>query len=467
MTVREIDWQALDDQLTGDVVRPGSTRYDQIHAPKVGGFEQVRPQVIVRCADESDVVAAIGAAADSGLPIAIRGGGHSFAGHSSGDGIVLDLSGIRAITVSDSTATVGAGATLAELYAALDPYGRTIPAGCGPTVGIAGLTLGGGLGVLGRTYGLTCDQLLAARVVLADGRTVEAAPGQHDDLWWALRGAGGGRFGVVTSLTFRTVRAPTMTSFHLRWPLERAVPAISTWQVWSPDGPPGLAASLLLTAPADRDRGIAVHVFGAMQGPRERAVRVLRELVSAVGSQPTFADYQHLPYARAKQYLADTGPGDERPDVHPLSRSEFFRRSLSDGAIDDLVHQFRADRVPGEARELDFSPWGGAYNRPASDATAFAHRRERYLLKHAVSIRLDASAEEHRHARQWLQRSWTVVHPLGSGGIYPNFPEPDRDPWSPAYLGANRDRLLQVKARYDPGDVFQLRTPAQAVTWPA
>jgi hypothetical protein len=443
VTVRAVDRETVADRLTGEVVRPDAADYDQARSVPVGGFEQVRPEAVVHCVDEADVAAAIGPAADSGLPVSIRGGGHSPAGFSTGDGIVLDLSGIRDVAVSAGTAVVGAGATLTEVYAALDAHVRTIPASCGPTVGIAGLALGGGFGILGRTYGLTCDQLIGARVVLAGGRIVECAEGQHDDLWWALRGAGGSRFGVVTQLTFRTVRSPMLTTFHLHWPLEAAVRAISSWQTWSPDGPQGLAAGLLLTAPAERDRGAAVHVLGAMQGPRERAVRLLQELVAAVG-RPASEEYHYLPFHQAKQLLADTGPGDDRPGAHPLSRSEFFRRRLTEGAIDDLLHQFRADRVEGEARGLDFSPWGGAYNRPAPLATAFAHRRERFLLKHGVSVPADADPGQRQHARRWLQRSWTVVHPLGSGGVYPNFPEPDLDPWSAAYLGVNRQRLARL-----------------------
>jgi FAD/FMN-containing dehydrogenase len=185
---------------------------------------------------------------------AVRGGGHCFAGRSSTTGVVIDVSPMTGVRVGGDRAVIGTGARLAEVYDALAAYGRTIPAGCGPTVGIAGLTLGGGLGILGRRYGLTCDSLLAASVVLADGRVIDA----DDDLLWALRG--GGAPGVVTSLTFTTVPAPDSTAFRLTFPAPAATDVLDAWQHALPDFDDAVAPSLVITAPAepalppDRDR---------------------------------------------------------------------------------------------------------------------------------------------------------------------------------------------------------------------
>jgi FAD/FMN-containing dehydrogenase len=429
---------------------PGTDGYEAVRRPPVGLFHNVRPRQIVRCVTPADVAAAIALARDQGLELAVRAGGHCFAGRSSTEGMLIDVSPMNAVAVADEVATVGAGARLGDVYDALEARGVAIAAGCGPTVGIAGLVLGGGLGILGRKHGLTCDQLLAARVVLADGQVVDCDERRHSDLYWALRGAGGCQFGVVTELTMRTVRAPTTTTLHLQWPLEDGIAVVDAWQAWAPEAAGELAASLLVTAGADPAAPPRVHLFGAMLGTRAEAAELLE-----TRAQPTSAGLHELPYRQAKRRLAEHGPGDEAPGVHGFAKSEFFRRPLPAAAIAALLEHLAADRAAGELRVLDFTPWGGAYNRVREDATAFAHRRERFLLKHDVAVEATASAEQRRSARSWLARSWALVHPWGSGRVYPNFPDPELDDWPRAYHGANLERLAGVKATYDPDNVFR------------
>jgi FAD/FMN-containing dehydrogenase len=397
-------------------------------------FRHVRPQAIVPCASAGEVAEALARARREGLRVAVRCGGHCFAGRSTTDGLVIDVSPMSSVTVGDGTATVGAGTQLGVLYDALDAHGRTIAGGCGPPVGIAGLLLGGGLGILGRRHGLTCDQLLAAEVVLADGRVVECDEEREPDLFWALRGAGGGQFGVACRFELRTLPAPVVTTLDLVWPLERAADAIAAWQEWAPDAPDDVAASLVI---AD-----AVHLFGAMAPGTE-----LDPFVARVGSDPVSVSLHELPYREAKRHLALHGPA-EGPEGPLYTKSEFFRQPLPGEAIAALVAHFaRSDSF----RVLDFSPWGGAYNAVDPGATAFAHRRERFLVKHDVVL---ASPDEEAAAREWLARSWEIVHPYGSGGVYPNFPDPDlTDP--AAYHGANLERVRRVKAQYDPDGVFR------------
>jgi FAD/FMN-containing dehydrogenase len=184
-----------------EVLSPGGADYEAVRKPQIARYADIRPSAIARCRTAQDVAEALALA--DGQSFAVRSGGHCFAGRSSTDGVLIDLSGVDGIAVGDDTVTVGAGARLSAIYDALEPE-RTIAAGCGPTVAIAGLALGGGLGVLGRRYGTTSDQVLAAEVVLASGAIVEA----DEELLWALRGSGGAQFGIVTRLTLRTVPAP-------------------------------------------------------------------------------------------------------------------------------------------------------------------------------------------------------------------------------------------------------------------
>ena len=447
-------WSALQAEISGNVILPDTRDYESARKPAIARFHDTYPLAVVLCETPEDVSATVSFARRSRITTATRSGGHCFAGRSSTDGIVIDMSLMRSVSVSEGVATVGAGGRLTDVYDALEEHGLTIPAGCGPDVGISGLTLGGGLGVLGRKHGLTADNLIGARIVLADGRIVECDENHDGGLFWALRGAGGCNFGVVTSLVFGTLPAPDATAFHLTWPETSATKIIEAWQNWSPSGPDGLAASLLLTASGDPERPPVVNVFGTMLGAESDTEEVLEDMVARAGTDPVSASLEHSSYRETKRYLAEHGPGDDRPNGHPYNKSEFFRRPLPAEAIEALVENLQKDRVAGQSRELDFTPWGGAYNRVRPEATAFVHRNELFLLKQAVEIDSAASAGEREGARRWLARSWGLVHPWGTGGVYPNFPDPDLVDWARAYYGTNLEHLARIKHTYDPDGFF-------------
>jgi FAD/FMN-containing dehydrogenase len=429
--------------LAAEVLVPGELGYESARKPAIARFHSVRPRAIVRCSSAGDVARTLAFARRTGVPVAVRGGGHCFAGRSSTDGIVIDVSPMSAASVADGVAVVGAGTRLAALYDALDEHDVALPLGCGPTVGIAGLTLGGGVGVLGRKHGLTCDRLVAVEVVLADGRVVECDEHREADLFWALRGAGGGQFGVVTSLTFTPVPAVAATTFHLVWPFAAAAATIAAWQQWAPDAPDELNAGLRV--PAAEDRAPVVNLVGVMLGSESETVELVEQLVTRAGVDPESASYEHQPWRAAKQSLVGAGAGDEEPELM-FSRSEFFRRPLPADAIATLLRMLDDGRGEGQSRELAFTPWGGAYNRVPADATAFPHRAERYLLEH---ILVGGAGDE------WVSRSWDTAHPWGSGGVYANFPDLGLDDWATAYHGANAERLVRVKRTYDPDNLFR------------
>jgi FAD binding domain-containing protein/berberine-like enzyme len=455
MATLETAWRDLSAALAGEVVLPGSPRYDEVRRPQIPRFHDVRPQAVVLCRAPADVAEAIAFARSTGLEVAVRSGGHDFAGRSSGPGMVLDLTPMQSLEVSDGLASVGPGFRLGDLYAALAAREVTIPAGCGATVGIGGQALGGGLGLLGRGQGLTSDLVIAAQVVLADGRVVECDEQRHEDLFWALRGAGACGLGVVTRLTLRTVPEPAATSFHLEWPSEHAPALIAAWQEWSPTGPDELAASLLVTVGGEAGADPVVHLFGSMIGSESETAALLDEFVSVFGLGPASSERAHMRYGMLKSYLAERGPGDqEDEDGRPYMKSEFFREPLPAGAIEALVELFVQGRRPGEARKLDFMPWGGAYNRVPADATAFPHREELFLLEHSVVVPAGVDAATTETTPAWLSDSWELVHPSGSGGVYGNFPDAELPDEHRAYWGANFERVRDVKEKYDPERVF-------------
>lgn len=457
------DWGSLERVIEGEVALPGSPSYEASRRPFNARFHRVAPDAFVSSATPQDASEAIAFAGRHGLHIAIRSGGHSFAGHSTTRGVVIDVSPMRSVTVSGGLATVGAGARLGEVYEALQDHGLAIPGGSCPSVGVAGLTLGGGLGILGRKYGVTSDYLVGAEIVLADGRIL-ACDEHHDaDLFWALRGAGAGNFGVVTSLIFRTVDAPEATNVHLTWPYTAATDVIEAWQEWAPSGPDELAASLKVTATGDLDQAPSVDVYGALLGSGADPTGLLDDLVARAGSDPVSSSQERMSFAETRRFWAELGEAaDGRDDekdrpsepVFLFARTEFFRRALPREAVAALLDTFSGGRRPGQSRELDFMPWGGAYNRVRSDATAFVHREERFQLKHAVVVEPDASRVEREAAHRQVARSWASVHPWGSGRAFQNFADADLEDWAEAYYGPNLERLVQLKARYDPTDVL-------------
>ncbi|MFF1820305.1 FAD-binding oxidoreductase [Kribbella sp. NPDC058245] len=354
---------------------------------------------LLHCRSVADVVAAV----KSGRRLVPRGGGHCFVDRTSAADVVLDLSGLHTIAVAhDGVATIGAGALLGQVYGELHNVGRALPAGCGPTVGIAGLTLGGGIGLVGRKYGLTCDRLVGAQVVLADGSVVECDADREPDLFWALRGAGGGQFGVVTEFRFKTIAEPMMTRIAADWAAPNPMEIAQAWQVWAPDAPDDLTLNLTVD-------GAQAVLIGASLLPLEPTRALLAEFTSLAGTAVPFVLHADVPLSEVKASFADATPS-ETAEMH----SEFFDQPLT-----------------GElAGRMAFTAMGGAYNRVATDATAFAHRNERFLLESPAA------------------------YANGSGHVYPNFPDLTLADGPTAYHGVNLARLRAVKQVYDPDRFF-------------
>ena len=451
-------WHRLQAAIDGRVVPdPEPTTFN-------ARFHDVRPRAAVWCTSPADVAATLSFLRRHDVPFAVRSGGHCFAGSSSSAGVVLDVTPMGLVASDGDLVTVGAGARLGAVNDRLELDGRALPAGTCPTVGIAGLALGGGLGVLGRRYGLTSDRMVSAQLVLADGSVVTCDERREADLFWSLRGAGAAGFCVVTSFSFRTVPAPPAVNFHLAWDWDQAVDVVEAWQSWAPSGPDELAASLKLIASGDPAQPPTVNVYGVIQVGDTDGYDVIDDLRHRVGVDPAWRWVELLPFAGTRQLWAQLPPSGTAfhdlgtpAEAHPwmATRSEFFRRPLPTGTAAAVLEGLTGDRAPGEERELDFMPWGGAYNRVAADTTAFVHRDELFQLKHSATVHPDAPAQAKDAALAFVRRSWETVHPWGSGGVFPAFPDRDLDEPAEAYYGSNLPRLRTIKARYDPANVFQ------------
>jgi FAD/FMN-containing dehydrogenase len=464
--------KSLAESMTGSVVMPDDAEFPSLRKTFLVKVEELLPQAVARCASIEDVAKSVAFAHRHGMPFALRSGGHSFADFCTTDGLLIDLKGLSSIEVDGDTVTVGPGVRLGPLSNALADHGRILPVGWNPLVGVGGIVLGGGYGMLSRYHGLGSDHLLAAQVVLADGTVVWADEEREADLFWALRGAGWGSFGVVTSMRLRTFPAPRVATFAHRWPWQRVAEVVDAWQRWAPQAPPKVNAELVLQSiggPEDP----RVTVFGAVVGNAADARPHLEEFIRRVDPDGELEELTELS-ARAgatRHTYAGMPVMDRQQPGPPMTmkpwlravKSEFFDEPMPADAIQSLLDTYRADHPPGQYRELEFIPWGGAFRNVAADATAFVHRSPLFQIGHHGIAMAAASDEERTAARDWVRRSFDAVHPAASGKVYPNYADPDLVDWADAYYGENLPRLKQVKARYDPEDVFRF---AQSVPLP-
>jgi FAD/FMN-containing dehydrogenase len=408
-----IDWSGLDAAIAGDVVQPSDPDWDAARQAWNLAADQ-HPAVVAHAAARADLAATVRFAGANGLRVAPQSTGHGapVLGDLS-DAILLRTGGLTGVAVDPGarTARVQSGTPWRQVVETAGEHGLACLHGMSGGVGVAGYTLGGGVGWLARREGFSSTHVRSFDVVTADGEERHVDADHEPDLFWALRGAGGGQFGVVTSLVFDPVSAPETTRFVLTWPGTDAAAVISAWQEFAPDAPDDVNANLKVIAGGD------VIMFG--MGSPDLPVPT-----------PASRTVTTLPYRELKDSFGDLDPAEPGPVV---SKSEFFSRSLPPEAIVALLETLGRGH-----RELNFTPMGGAYNRVPAIATAFVHRTERFMLEHVSN---DA---------EWTRNSWEIAHPYGSGRVYPNFPDPELDDWPAAYHGENYARLVAVKWHYDP-----------------
>ncbi|MFC4531642.1 FAD-binding oxidoreductase [Sphaerisporangium dianthi] len=449
------DWSSLGRGLAGRLVRPGDASYDAARRLYNPSFDGIRPSGVAYCANPSDVAECLAFARRLGVPVTSRSGGHSYAGWSTGTGLVIDVSRMNTVRASSGRAVVGAGAQLVDVYDRLAARGVSIPAGSCPTVGVAGLTLGGGIGVVARKYGLTCDVLESLQIVTADGR-VRTCDARHDpELYWASRGGGGGNFGVAVSFTFRTHHAQDLTLFFLHWPWSRARKAVAAWQAWAPFAPDALWSNLHLS----QDPSLDLQIGGVYVGPRAECERLLEPLIAKIGSEPssrylTRTSYQHAMMIEAgcssrtvsQCHRPGNLPGRTADGRFPRdafgAKSHMAYRPLSASGVGTLV-----DRVarPGRHAVL-LDALGGAVGRVKPGATAFPHRAALFSVQYYAHM---------AGAAAWLRGAHGAMAPHFGDHAYVNYIDPALSGWRQAYYGANATRLAKAKATYDPARLFR------------
>ncbi|MBG0828108.1 FAD-binding oxidoreductase [Planomonospora sp. ID67723] len=452
---RPSDWKALERGLDGRLVRPGDAAYDAARRLFNPAHDTVRPAGVAYCAGPADVAECVNFARRMGVPLAVRSGGHSYAGWSTGTGLVVDVSPMNKVSHASDRATVGAGAKLVDVYDRLAAHGASIPAGSCPTVGVSGLALGGGIGVVARKYGLTCDVMESVRIVTADGRLLECDANHHPDLFWASRGGGGGNLGVAVSFGFRTHRVREVTVFFLHWPWAKAVKALRAWQAWAPSAPDEMWSTLHLS----REGGTDVQIAGVYLGGRAGCERLLDRLIDRIGPVSS-SSVRRTSYHQAMMIMAGCSdlsvsqchrggslPGQTRDGRLPRDRftakSHLAYRPISETGARTLVAEVAR---PGSHTVL-LDALGGAVGRVRPDATAFPHRAALYSVQYYA----------HRAgAAGWARNAHAAMRPHFGDHAYVNYIDPELRGWRGAYYGANADRLARIKAARDPGRLFRL-----------
>jgi FAD/FMN-containing dehydrogenase len=432
------------EQIKGRVIQPGDDDYDDARTVFYPSFDR-RPAAIARPADADDVARVVAAAGESGVELAVRAGAHSVAGHSASDGIVLDLRGLDELTIDADgrTAWAGGGLTTGRYTAGVGKHGLVTGFGDTGSVGIGGLTLGGGVGYLVRKHGLAVDNLLAAEVVTADEQRVRADADEHPDLFWALRG-GGGNFGVVTRFQFRLHELPTAFGGLLVLPATPDV--ISSFVAEAEAAPEELSAiANVLKAPPvpflppeahGRLVVLALMLFAGPVAEGERAVAPFRALAEPLADLLRPIEYREM------------FPGEEGPTPVGFSARNLFVDELDQSAAGAIVEQLESSTAAMAATQIRVL--GGAAARVPEDATAYAHRSRRIMVNVAAMYGQLEEADEHERWASGLASSLRD----GDTDSYVNFLG-DEGEARDAYPGPTWDRLREVKQRYDPENLFR------------
>ncbi|MGH7922809.1 MAG: FAD-binding oxidoreductase [Candidatus Dormibacteraceae bacterium] len=446
------NWRQLAKSLRGRLLRPGEAGFTAASDAENDLYAKVVPGAVAMCAGPPDVRTAILWARDHGIPLVARSGGHSFGGYSRTTGLQIDLNSMKSASVDPSAGTlrVGGAVRFQELDTVLKPHNLFFPAGQCPPVGVNGFALGGGFGFYSRAHGLTADQLIQTDVVLASGETVTADATHHPDLYWACRGGGGGNFGINTSMTFSLFGVGNVSVCTCEWK-KNVESVVNEFQKLFVNAPSTFSLIVRMTPPdhGSGAGGTLVTALGHYFGPSSDLMAILDPVLSK--ETPSKREFLDLDFWSARHYLADL-PG---PPHSYVERSRYVPGPMSEAGVAALID--RSNRYPGNGpaqARLDYWLWSGAMDTPAPDATAFVHRNDLSLFAVSGSWNPSASKHEVQPIVDWVNGTWAAVGPHSSDFAYQNFIDPALKDWQKAYYGSNLARLIEVKRRYDPHDLF-------------
>jgi FAD/FMN-containing dehydrogenase len=426
------------------LLRPGDPQF----ASYLSAFNSrtvLSPQLRALCRTPQAIGVMVDWCRDYGVSFALRGRGHCFEGFSQSSSVVIDTRPIRKVTVDSATktATVGAGASLGDIYIAAGVRGLAFPGGSCPTVGVAGHALGGGYGFLARPFGLACDNVLSFDLISPQGRTLHADRNHNSDLYWACRGGGGGSFGAVTGFRLQLHSVKNVITFSMNWRQltpERAADVLKIWQRWAPHAPATVTANLVINR--HPEGGINLHCAGQSIGTLAELKRELKALPAAPRISP-------VPMFAAINDFAGGVPGWIYESSLMKGKSDYVTAPLTDDGLATLMEQITG----AEDVYVICDAYGGAISRVAADATAFAHRGSTLFSIQYATYWTDAAETPRR--LDVLRKFYAAMRPYVSGGAYVNYCDVDLADWPTAYWSQNLARLKRIKTAFDPDNVFQ------------
>jgi hypothetical protein len=437
---------ALPNLPSGDalLLRPADARFAE-YQPAFNSRTMLTPQLRALCRTEKAVATMVNWCRDDKLPFALRSGGHCYEGFSESSSVVIDTRLLRSVIVDSATktATVGAGASLGDVYVAAAAHGLVFPAGSCPTVGVSGHLLGGGYGLLARPFGLACDNVLSIDLIDPQGHQVRADRHQNADLFWACRGGGGGSFGAVTGFRIRLHDLSTMLTFGWGWRQlspDRAAAIVKAWQHWAPYAPRSITANLVIGW--HPDGGITVGCAGQSTG-------TLSELKREINALPGTPRVSQTPSLAAINDFAGGAKGWVYASKPMKGKSNYAIAPLTDDGLGTLMSQINGK----EGVYVICDPYGGATADVAADGTSFAHRTGTLFSIQYVSQWTSSQETPQRLSK--LRELYASMRPYVSGGAYVNYCDLDLADWQNAYWGANLARLKQIKSAFDPSNVFR------------
>ncbi len=454
--------------LDGDLVEPEHPGYALAKQLQNIEHDAARPRAVAYCASEADVSACVRFARETGTPAHIRSGGHSFNGWSTGDGLVIDTSRLNHVLVGDDTVRLGPGAQSVDVLDILKRSGRQLATGTFPTVSAGGFLSGGGLGWQTRKFGVASDRIVSARLVLADGSLARCSAQENADLYWAVRGGGGGNFGVVVDFELRPIEAPVLVGFDLMWGFDRAPQTLAAWQQWCVAAAPELGSSLVVLPKFRADGSPSIRVWGGYHGPRGELLAALEELAERVGERPARVSVtEELGYAEAMhqsmcggQSVAECHRTGHNPDAQGHRHPYTLRDYRLTGQALTVTQAERALGAWARGREREryllCMAVGGRANETPAAATAYPHRDAQFLMGFQVALDSpNVPAEEVADAAGWIDTGAATLDELTTG-VYINFPSTKARPgWAAECHGENLSRLVEVKRRHDPDGFFR------------
>jgi hypothetical protein len=442
-------------QLRGKLLFPGQTAYVQAEPVANAAYESIQPQAIAMVASESDVQACVRYAASTRIPFTARAGGHSYAGYSTTTGLVCNVDALShiALAADGRSVTIGSGVKAIDLITALAAHNLAVPTGSCPTVGIAGLSQGGGLGFAARAFGPTCDSIQSFRIVTADGTVQEASPAQNPDLYWACRGGGGGNFGIITQFTLATHPVGPSAYGFIDFPWSQAVPMVQAWQAFAPHAQGNLYLICALEtgsgAPQARVFG---QLLGGTQAQFQAAVAPILK-VSGAAPQISSGSYLDLQLIWAGCSGESAAACRKLPVSAFTAKSDYVAQPLPAATISGMAKAIETRQGQSGSGAVIMDPYGAAINKVAPDATAFVHRDQLFSCQELVYW----SPSQRSAADAWLDGLRAGMRPHVSGQAYQNYIDPTLADWQNAYYAGNLSRLRDVKKRYDPEQVFRFR----------